>query len=163
MSFVLCANYKIKVLNLFHFAVSYAPLKFLLCPFCVKNAVKIDTSKANTLNLCYATKKSITPTTMYALLFDFELEALQTMHPKGATRAVMDIRRVLEDEFKFKWQQDGLYFGDASVNAVDCVLAVQTLAERFDWFTTSVRTSRMLRIDEVSDLSRVYQSQMKII
>lgn len=92
---------------------------------------------------------------MYAILFDFELEALKAAHPMSVARAMMDIRHVLEEEFNFKWQQDGLYFGDTSVNAVDCVLAVQTLAERFDWFATSARASRMLRIDEITELSRV--------
>lgn len=91
---------------------------------------------------------------MYAIFFDFELNTLQALHPQGAHRAVTDMRRVLEDEFMFKWQQDGLYFGDASVNAVSCVLAVQTLVNRFDWFAPSVRSARLLRIEEHTDLMR---------
>ena len=91
---------------------------------------------------------------MYAILFDFELNSLQALHPQGANRAVMDMRRVLENELNFKWQQDGLYFGEASTNTVSCVLAVQTLANRFDWFAPSVRSARLLRIDENTDLMR---------
>jgi virulence-associated protein VapD len=91
---------------------------------------------------------------MYAILFDFDLNSLQTLHPQGANHAVMDIRSVLETEFHFTRQQDVLYFGDHSVNAVTCVLATQTLAERFDWFKPSVKSIRLLRIDENADLMR---------
>jgi virulence-associated protein VapD len=38
------------------------------------------------------------------------------------------------------------------VDAVACVLAVQELASRYDWFTPSVRDIRMLRIEENNNL-----------
>lgn len=95
---------------------------------------------------------------MYAILFDFDLNSLQTLHPQGANHAVMDIRSVIETEFHFTRQQDGLYFGDNSVNAVVCVLATQTLAELFDWFKPSVKSIQLLRIDENTDLMQAITS-----
>lgn len=46
----------------------------------------------------------------------------------------------------------GLYFGDETMNAVKCVLAVQALAKKFTWFSTCIKDIRMLRIEENSDL-----------
>lgn len=40
----------------------------------------------------------------------------------------------------------------SNLNPPSCVLAVQDLASRYDWFTPSVRDIRMLRIEENNDL-----------
>jgi len=55
-------------------------------------------------------------------------------------------------EFGFTRQQDGLYVGDASMNAVHCITTVQKVARRLEWFSEAARTLRLLRIDEDTDL-----------
>ena len=52
----------------------------------------------------------------------------------------------------FKWQQGSVYFGDESINAVNCVMVVQKLAKKFPWFSACVKDVRMLRIEENNDL-----------
>lgn len=90
---------------------------------------------------------------MYAITFDFDTEALKAnYHVASYNNAYTDVRKVLTDEFGFFWQQGSVYFGDESVDAVVCVMAVQELKRRFTWFEPSVRDIRMLRIDEDNDL-----------
>ncbi len=62
-----------------------------------------------------------------------------------------DIARTL-GRFGFSRQQDSVYFGDDSVDAVRCVLAVQQLARDHVWFKAPVRDIRMLRIEDNNDL-----------
>jgi virulence-associated protein VapD len=90
---------------------------------------------------------------MYAITFDLEMSALRETYPNDSYQnAYMDIRKALVDEYGFEWQQGSVYFGGPSVDAVTCVLAMQELAERFDWFAPSVRDIRMLRIEENNNL-----------
>ena len=53
----------------------------------------------------------------------------------------------------FTWQQGSVYFGADGINAVKCVLAAQQLSQKHAWFKASVRDIRMLRIEEMNDLS----------
>ena len=46
-----------------------------------------------------------------------------------------------------------MYFGDEKVNAVTCVVAAQKLSNTYIWFKPAVRDFRMLRIEEMNDLS----------
>lgn len=90
---------------------------------------------------------------MYAITFDFDIEKLKAnYHNASYNNAYADVRKVLTSEYAFAWQQGSVYFGDDTVDAVDCVLAVQDLSSRFAWFEPSVRDIRMLRIDEDNDL-----------
>ncbi|MFI0401024.1 MAG: hypothetical protein ACH34X_18225 [Thiolinea sp.] len=90
---------------------------------------------------------------MYAIVFDLEMASLSESYPNDSFKnAYTDIRKVLVDEFGFEWQQGSTYFGGSSVDAVTCVLAAQELAARYDWFASSVRDIRMLRIEENNDL-----------
>lgn len=90
---------------------------------------------------------------MYAITFDLDTTVLKdTYHNASFNNAYTDIRNVLVDEYGFDWQQGSVYFGGTTVDAVSCVLAVQDLASRYDWFTPSVRDIRMLRIEENNDL-----------
>jgi virulence-associated protein VapD len=90
---------------------------------------------------------------MYAITFDLEMSSLrETYGSASITNAYTDIRKILVDEYGFDWQQGSVYFGGTKVDAVMCVLAVQELAARYDWFTPSVRDIRMLRIEENNDL-----------
>jgi len=97
---------------------------------------------------------------MFAIVFDLDLDLdldldQQTLqnsyHNPSYTNAYSDIRRVLERR-GFEWKQGSTYFGDQSVDAVACVLAVQDLAKQYTWFTPSVRDIRMLRIEDNNDL-----------
>lgn len=90
---------------------------------------------------------------MYAITFDLDTQTLRdTYHNDSHNNAYMDIRKVLVDEYGFDWQQGSVYFGGNSVDAVTCVLAVQDLTARYDWFSASVRDIRMLRIEDNNDL-----------
>jgi virulence-associated protein VapD len=90
---------------------------------------------------------------MYAITFDLDTESLRDTYPNDSFKnAYTDIRKLLVDEYGFDWQQGSVYFGGRTVDAVSCVLAVQDLAARYDWFTPSVRDIRMLRIEENNNL-----------
>lgn len=90
---------------------------------------------------------------MYAITFDLDIETLKdAYHNASYNNAYMDIRRLLVEEFGFDWQQGSVYFGGQTVDAVSCVLAVQELSARFDWFGPSIRDIRMLRIEDNNDL-----------
>jgi virulence-associated protein 2 len=52
----------------------------------------------------------------------------------------------------FSHQQGSVYFGDETVDAVKCVLAVQKLAKEYPWFATCAKDVRMLRIEDNNDL-----------
>ncbi len=90
---------------------------------------------------------------MYAITFDLETAAQRCASPdEWRANAYAAISKVLVEEFGFAWMQGAAYFGGAAVTPVTCVLAVQELAARFDWFAPAVRDIRMLRIEENNDL-----------
>ena len=89
---------------------------------------------------------------MYAVAFDLDTSVLKDLyHNDSWNNAYSDIRKELAN-LGFARQQGSVYFGDHSIDAVQCVLAVQTLSSRFDWFKPSVKDIRMLRIEENNDL-----------
>ncbi len=88
---------------------------------------------------------------MYAVVFDLDIEILKAKYPNSYNNAYSDIRNFLEGE-GFEWTQGSVYFGTEKIDAVKCVLAVQKLNQRFNWFRDSVRDIRMLRIEEKNNL-----------
>jgi virulence-associated protein VapD len=89
---------------------------------------------------------------MYAITFDLDTQVLEQTYGGNSWRnAYAEIRNALRTH-GFDWQQGSVYFGDDTVNAVSCVLAVQDLTRRFAWFRPAVRDMRMLRIEENNDL-----------
>ena len=89
---------------------------------------------------------------MYAITFDMDTSRMKELYPSQNRRdGYRQIGRILS-EHGFDWKQGSVYFGDRSVNAVTCVLAVQEVSRRLDWFGPSVRDVRMLRIEEFNDL-----------
>jgi virulence-associated protein VapD len=89
---------------------------------------------------------------MYAIVFGLDTATLEQTYPNASWRnAYQEIRSVLEDR-GFVWQQGSAYFGNENITAVDCVIAVQELKRRYNWFQPSVRDIRMLRIEENNDL-----------
>ena len=92
-------------------------------------------------------------TTMYAIAFDLDTDALQERYPSPLAwrNGYRDVQRILEDE-GFRWQQGSVYFGGADVDPVRCVLAAQRLVRELPWFSDVARDVRMLRIEENNDL-----------
>ena len=89
---------------------------------------------------------------MYAITFDMDTSRMQELYPSESWRnGYTEIGRILR-EHGFDWQQGSVYFGNEGVNAVTCVLAMQDVARRLDWFGPSVGDVRMLRIEEFNDL-----------
>ncbi len=94
---------------------------------------------------------------VYAIAFDMDTESLQQHYGVPSyNNAYADIRKVLH-RHGFTWQQGSVYFGDETVNAVTCVLAVIDLSQTYAWFPISVRDIRMLRIEEFNDLMPAVQ------
>jgi len=89
---------------------------------------------------------------MYAVTFDIDTSCLdQNYHGNNFQNAYGDIRKFMEAN-GFKWQQGSVYFGDETINAVNCVIVIQKLAKQFSWFPACVKDVRMLRIEENNDL-----------
>jgi virulence-associated protein VapD len=89
---------------------------------------------------------------MYAIVFDLDTQVLESVCGEPSWRnAYSDIRGKLSG-FGFDWQQGSTYFGNDTVDAVTCVIAVQDLTAAFPWFQPAVRDIRMLRIEENNDL-----------
>jgi virulence-associated protein VapD len=89
---------------------------------------------------------------MYAISFDMDMTALQAAYNAATWQnAYSDIRRVLS-KHGFTRQQGSVYFGDDSVDAVRCVLAVQELTKAYSWFGPCVRDIKMLRIEDNNDM-----------
>ena len=90
---------------------------------------------------------------MYAITFDLDTQTLEQSYAGASWRnAYADIRNTLRGH-GFEWQQGSVYFGTERVDAVRCVLAVQSLTRRYPWFRSAVRDIRMLRIEENNDLA----------
>ena len=89
---------------------------------------------------------------MYAVVFDLDTNCLNdNYHGNHVLNAYGDIRKFMENN-NFEWRQGSIYFGNAKIDAVQCVLAVQKLAKLYPWFPTCVKEVRMLRIEENNDL-----------
>ena len=89
---------------------------------------------------------------MYAIAFDLDTDTLRKSCPGNSwNNAYQDIHKVLK-RHGFEWQQGSVYFGNAEVNAVTCVLAVMECTRSLVWFASSIRDIRMLRIEELNDL-----------
>ena len=89
---------------------------------------------------------------MYAIAFDLDTATLKaSYHNDSWQNAYTDIGRSLRGH-GFDRTQGSVYFGNETVDAVTCVLAVQQLTSDYDWFAPSVRDIRMLRIEDNNDL-----------
>ena len=89
---------------------------------------------------------------MYAVTFDIDTNCLgEQYHNDSNANAYGDIRKFMEANH-FKWQQGSVYFGDETINAVNCVLIIQKLSKTYPWFVACVKDVRMLRIEENNDL-----------
>lgn len=90
---------------------------------------------------------------MYAIAFDLDTEQLKLLYSGSSwNNAYSDIKKTLLP-LGFTWQQGSVYFGGDDMNAVRCVLAAQELSRSYPWFKASVKDIRMLRIEELNDLT----------
>ena len=95
-----------------------------------------------------------TDTKMYAILFDLDTNVLNNLYPNNSRQnAYKGIEEVLKS-FGFTRKQGSVYFpkNPSDVNAVTCVLAAQAISKKYDWFKSSVKDIRLLRIDTLNDL-----------
>jgi virulence-associated protein VapD len=89
---------------------------------------------------------------MFAIVFDLDTNSLKEVYGGPSwNNAYSEVRNFLKRR-GFGWQQGSTYFGDETVDAVNCVLTIQDLTAEFDWFAPSVRDIRMLRIEDNNDL-----------
>lgn len=54
-------------------------------------------------------------------------------------------------------EQEGVYYGDKTVNAVSCVLTATWLSKKLPWFSSAIKSINMLRIEEISSLTPALQ------
>lgn len=89
---------------------------------------------------------------MYAIMFKLDSHTLNVLYPsENWQNAYKDIKNVLEP-FGFQQQQESVYFGNADVDVVKCVLAMQKLSHSYAWFKPAILDMKMLRIAESDDL-----------
>lgn len=89
---------------------------------------------------------------MYAITLDMDTDTLSKLdHDITTSNAYSDIGKTLA-RYGFNRQQGSVYFGCEKVDAVTCVIAVQSLTKEYSWFGASVRDIRMLRIEDLNDL-----------
>jgi virulence-associated protein VapD len=87
----------------------------------------------------------------YGILFSLDQEMLQkTYGDLNYGKAYSEIKDYLENA-GFKYIQGNIFIGNGS--AVDAVVTVQKLSKKFNWFKSSVKTLKLLRIDGYFDLS----------
>jgi virulence-associated protein VapD len=90
---------------------------------------------------------------MYAITFDMDTARMEQLYQGSSWRnGHTEIGNILRAH-GFDWRQGSVYFGDETVNAVTCVLAIQDVASKLNWFGPAVRDVRMLRIEEFNDLA----------
>lgn len=89
---------------------------------------------------------------MYAIVFDLDTDALKANYHNDSYNNAYKAIGVTLASHGFKHQQGSVYFGDDTVNAVTCVMAIMDLARNHDWFEPSVSDVRMLRIEDNNDL-----------
>ena len=88
---------------------------------------------------------------MYAIAFDLDTVACKRVYPGPDYRhAYRDIQVVLE-EFGF-WNEQGSVYYSSHAKSVRVAQAVIEIQRRHPWFRESVRSLRVLRIDENDDL-----------
>ena len=101
--------------------------------------------------LCIANRPTWGPRA-YAIAFDLDADTSKRLcHNETWQNGHDDIRRVLTRQ-GFSRRQGSVSFGDASVDPVRCVLAIQAVAKECPWFRQAVNDVRTLRIEQINDL-----------
>jgi len=87
---------------------------------------------------------------MFAIAFDLVVEEARAQHPRGVTRAYLDIERLLA-EYNFRRVQGSLYVTDIE-DMRNLFEAIKAL-ERMEWFPKAVRDLRGFRVELWSDFT----------
>ena len=88
---------------------------------------------------------------MYAITFDLDAETFEKLYPNDFWRnAYTDTREFLEDN-GFEHERGSVYFSIDQIDAVECIVVAQDLAQTFNWFTPCCKDIRMLRIEGNND------------
>lgn len=98
---------------------------------------------------------------VYAIAFDLDTVRARSIFGEGNTHYYAQIASVLA-EFGFARKQGSVYFGDETSDAVRCVMAVQALDRRYEWFGRVVTDLRMLRVDEDNDLLPALSNELRL-
>lgn len=87
---------------------------------------------------------------MYAIIFEFDSNNLINDIPNGYD----SIRKFMASNY-FEWKSPNLYFGNNNIDAVMCILTVQRLSSKYEWFSTYIKDIRLLRIEDNIDLKPI--------
>lgn len=98
---------------------------------------------------------------MYAITFDLDTRELEKHYPAANWRKAYEDIAAFLAEYGFTRQQGSVYFGDAQVDAVTCVTAVQDLSAEYSWLELCVKDIRMLRIEERNDLMPAIKKNLR--
>ena len=89
---------------------------------------------------------------MFAVVFDLDTSILEKLYHSDSWRnAYQDIRKYLEAR-GFEHMQGTTYFGNETIDNVSCVTTVQSMALEFDWFASSIKDIRMLKIEDNNNM-----------
>ena len=87
----------------------------------------------------------------YAICIDLDPGILAQTYGPDWQSAYADVTRFLA-EHGFVRRYGTVYFGNDTMIAVHCMMAVQRLAMEFDWFAAAASDVRMLRIEANNNL-----------
>lgn len=89
--------------------------------------------------------------TTYGILLILDFNKLQQDYNIEDFTALLEIESILYVEYGFKAYSKCLYISEEA-NAVDCIVAVTKLVKKFNWFKPCIKSIRLLRIEENTDL-----------
>ena len=100
---------------------------------------------------------------MYAIAFNLDTDILKKSYNDDESwqNAYNDIAKFLRDK-GFERIGSDVYFGNHNVDMVTCQTAVQRMVMKYDWFAPSVHNIRMLRIEDINDLTPAIELALEI-
>lgn len=87
---------------------------------------------------------------MYGIIFQFNEDLAENQDNRS--KMCNELDSFFKDE-GFEKHGDYIYIGDASINAVKCVVIMLKLKDVFPWLSQALFRAKMVRIDEMSDLT----------
>jgi len=94
---------------------------------------------------------------MFAIAFDLTVASARRYHPKGASRAYLDIERLLA-EYHFRRVQGSLYVTD-NEDMMNLFIAIKALG-LMEWFPKAVRDIRGFRIELWSNFTPAIKANL---
>lgn len=93
---------------------------------------------------------------MYAIIFDFDVNSMRSEFNSKEIKIFMENNG-------FEFIPENVFLGKDPIDSVTCVLTVQRLKNIYPWFATCVKSARMLRIEEDTDLLPAISSTVSIL